>query len=298
MNKILPLLIILTILLFSHASKRNLLIANDNYKKNILTLATATSTENSGLLDYIHPFFEEETGIKIRVISLGTGAAIRTAIEGNADIILTHAKSREEQFIKEGYGVKRYDVMFNDFIIIGPKEDPAKLKKAKNINDALIKIADNNSIFVSRGDDSGTHIREQKLWQNTGIKLYTETSILKKSKHLSFIRPIGDWYYSIGQGMANTILFAYEKQGYTMVDRGTFLVYKNKVDLEILFEGDEKLFNLYGIVAVNPKKHSHTNIIAAKKYIKWITSKRIQKKISEFKINGKTLYKPFHWKNN
>ena len=183
MNKILPQLIILLLilLLFFLTSRRNLLIANDNNKKNILTLATATSTENSGLLDFIHPLFENETGIKIRVISLGTGAAIRTAMEGNADIILTHAKEREEQFIKNGYGIKRYDVMFNDFIIIGPKEDPANLKKAKNIDDALIKIADNNSIFVSRGDDSGTHIREQKLWQETGIKLITESSILKKN---------------------------------------------------------------------------------------------------------------------
>ncbi len=276
---------------------RCLIYAETTYshdKNNLLTLATATSIENSGLLDFINPLFEKETGIKIRVISLGTGAAIRIAMEGNADIILTHAKSREEQFIEIGYGVKRYDVMYNDFVILGPKDDPADIKNADSINDALIKISEYESLFISRGDDSGTHIREQKLWQETGLDLYTKTSILKRNEQFLYVRPIGNWYYSIGQGMANTILFAYEKQGYTMVDRGTFLVYKNKVDIEILFEGDEKLYNLYGIVAVNPKKYSHTNIKAAKKYINWITSEKIQKKISEFKVDGKTLYKPFH----
>ncbi len=283
------------LLLIIYLYSVNILPLNASNDKNILTLATATSTENSGLLDFIHPLFEKETGIKIRVISLGTGAAIRTAMEGNADIILTHAKSREEQFVKDGYGIKRYDVMYNDFIIIGSKEDSANLRNAKSINDALKKIALSNSIFISRGDDSGTHIREQKLWQDTGLKLYTETSILKKSKQLSYIRPIGDWYYSIGQGMANTILFAFEKQGYAMVDRGTFLVYKKKVDLEILFEHDENLYNLYGIVATSPIKHPHTNIEGANKYINWITSEKIQKKISEFKINGKTLYTPIYW---
>jgi len=268
---------------------------NSSENKNILTLATATSTENSGLLDFINPIFEKETGIKIRVISLGTGAAIRTAMEGNADIILTHAKAREEQFVKDRYGIKRYPVMYNDFVIIGSKEDPAKLKEATSINDALKRIENSKSIFISRGDDSGTHIREQNLWRDTGLELYTENSILMKNSQLSYIRPIGEWYYSIGQGMANTILFAFEKQGYAMVDRGTFLAYQKKVDLEILFEGDRKLFNLYGIVAVNPKKHSHVNIEAANKYIKWIKSEKIQKRISEFKINGKILYKPFHW---
>ena len=275
---------------------------NASDENKILTLATATSIENSGLLDFINPFFEKEMGYKIRVISLGTGAAIRTAMEGNADIILTHAKEREEQFILDGYGLKRYDVMYNDFVIIGPKEDPANIHKANDINDAFIKIANNKSIFVSRGDDSGTHIREQKLWSETKIELHTETSILKKSNsskrstQLSYIRPIGSWYYSIGQGMANTILFAFEKQGYSMVDRGTFLVYKDKVNLEILFQGDEKLYNLYGIVAVNPQKHPHTNIKAANKYIEWITSEKIQTKISQFKVKGDILYKQFYFR--
>ncbi len=288
MNKIFIVLISLVLIFGS------LTFVDANKKKTII-LATTTSTDNSGLLSYINPFFEKETGITVKIIALGTGAAVKTAEEGNADIILVHARKLEDKFVSDGYGVKRYSVMYNDFIIIGPKKDPATIKDEKDVAKALKLISDKKSIFVSRGDNSGTHIKEQFLWQESGISLINKkTKIMKKGKKRIFksYNPDGKWYMSIGQGMGSTINFANEKQGYTITDRGTFLAYKKRIELKILSEGDKRLFNPYGIIAVNPKKHPHTKIEYAEKYIKWITSKKIQTIIGNFKIEGKTLFFP------
>lgn len=261
----------------------------------ILTLATTTSTENTGLLDEINPVFEKKYRTKVKVIALGTGAAIKCAEEGNADVILVHAREREDKFVAEGYGLNRMDVMYNDFIIIGPASDPAKILDETNAIDALIKIHDTGSTFVSRGDDSGTHIKEQALWKETKLPLHTVSSeITQKGKNrtVSYMKPEGNWYFSIGQGMGNTINFAFEKQGYTLTDRGTYLAYKNKVDLVILNERDEQLHNPYGIIAVNPVKHPHVKFHLAMKYIVWITSPETQKLIKNFKIEGQSLFFP------
>ncbi len=264
-------------------------------KDNTLIMATTTSTENSGLLSYLNPTFEKETGIKVKVIALGTGAAIKTAMEGDADLILVHAKSKEDRFVKDGYGIERFSLMHNDFVLIGPKSDKAKISKTKTIIEALKRIAKTKSVFVSRGDDSGTHTKEQHLWKSTSLDLTKKTTTLTKKgkkREISFVKPIGEWYFSIGQGMGNTINFAYEKNGYTLTDRGTYLAYKDKIELTILSEGDNKLFNPYGIIAVNPKKHPHTNLEAANKYIKWIRSAKIQKMIGDFEIKGEQLFIP------
>jgi len=269
--------------------------ANISAEENILTMATTTSTENSGLLAYLNPYFEKETNSKVKVIALGTGAAIKCAMDGNADLILVHAKEREEQFVSDGFGLKRYPVMHNDFVLIGPKNDPAGIKGETDAVKALAKIAESGSVFVSRGDDSGTHIKEQYLWGLTGLNMQEiETEITKKGqkKTVKYKKPEGDFYFSIGQGMGNTINFAFEKQGYTLADRGTFIAYRSKIDLVVISENDEKLFNPYGIIAVDPKKYEHVNSDLAQKYIEWITSEETQKLIAEYKIDGEVLFYP------
>jgi tungstate transport system substrate-binding protein len=262
-------------------------------KETVITMATTTSTENSGLLDFIHPVFTKETGIKIKVIALGTGAAIQCAMDGNADLILVHDPKKEAQFVRDGFGIKRYSVMHNDFIIIGPAADPAKIKGEKDAAIAFKKIARSNAIFVSRGDHSGTHAMEQSIWQLTGLELKESRQILSgKSSGNTFKQPAGSWYLAIGQGMGNTIQLAYEKKGYTLTDRGTYLAYRKKVDMEILCQGDNRLHNPYGIIAVNPAKHPLVNHSAAEKYIRWILSPTAQKLIGNFAIDGETLFFP------
>jgi tungstate transport system substrate-binding protein len=268
---------------------------NSCSKSKVLTLATTTSTENSGLLKEINQKFEKETGIKIKVIALGTGAAIKTAQEGNADLILVHARSREDKFVAEGFGVNRKDVMYNDFVLIGPSSDPAGIKGMKNVVKAFKKIASSRVNFASRGDDSGTHIKEQLIWKASGLKMVDKTTnIVKKGKKrkVAFSRPKGDWYHSIGQGMGNTIVFAYEKNGYTLADRGTFLAYKEKVGVVILSEGDKRLFNPYGIIAVSPEKHKHVKHDLAMNYINWMVSPVGQKLIGGYKVDGDVLFHP------
>ncbi|MGD9159039.1 MAG: substrate-binding domain-containing protein, partial [Desulfobacteraceae bacterium] len=235
------------------------------------------------------------------LIAKGTGAAIRDGQDGNVDIIFVHAKSREEKFVEEGYGAYRLAVMHNDFIIIGPANDPASIKGISSAASALKKIADKKSFFISRGDDSGTHTKEQELWKLSGADLKKETrDIVKKGKKvtLSFMYPggLGDWYNSIGQGMGKTLTFAEEKQAYTMTDRGTFLKYKfgrqQGLDLVILVEGDPALFNPYGIIPVNPKKHPHVKFEQAEKLAKWLVSEKAQKIIAAYKIQGKQAFFP------
>lgn len=270
-------------------------ISCQDQAEKIITIATTTSTENSGLLAYLHPVFEKEKGIKVKVIALGTGAAIECAEQGNADLILVHAREKEDKFVTDGYGVNRKDVMHNDFVMLGPVGDPAGIRGMKDVSEALKKIARNKAVFVSRGDDSGTHIKEQDLWEETGIPVKEAEQELAKSgikKKITLVKPEGDWYFSIGQGMGNTINFTFEKQGYTLADRGTYLAYKDKVDLIVLVEGDKRLFNPYGIIAVNPEKHPSVNYKHAMTYINWITSPKIQTLIGDYKINGEVLFSP------
>ncbi len=239
-----------------------------------LKLATTTSTENSGLLGVLLPPFEEKFGIKVDVIAVGTGQAIKLGENGDVDMILVHARAAEDKFIEEGYGVNRRDVMFNDFIILGPSNDPAGIKEERNVTLALKKIADCKAYFVSRGDDSGTHKKEKILWQNAKIS------------------PEGEWYMEIGQGMGATLQVANERQAYVLCDRGTFLAYKDKIDIIILSEGDPLLFNPYGIMAVNPARCPHVKYIEAMQLIAWVTSGEGQKIIGEYKKEGEILFHP------
>jgi tungstate transport system substrate-binding protein len=267
----------------------------------VIKMSTTTSTQSSGLLDVLLPEFAKDTGIEIKVFAKGTGAAIRDGMDGNVDIIFVHAKSREEQFVADGYGAYRYAVMHNDFVILGPPKDPAGIKGMKNAAQALQKIAKAKGTFVSRGDDSGTHTKEQELWRLSGMPLVKKTTEIVKSgkkSNLSFEHPggLGQWYMSIGQGMGKTITFADEKQGYTLADRGTYLNYKygrkEGLGLEILCEGDPNLFNPYGILPVNPKKFPHVKFEQADKFAKWLVSEKVQAMIADYKIQGKQAFFP------
>lgn len=265
----------------------------------VLTLATTTSTENSGLLAHLHPDFEKKTGTTVKVIAKGTGASLQLAREGNADVILVHARAMEDEFVSQGYGINRRDVMYNDFVIIGPEGDPAGLKGRGDAAEALSAIHRAQREFVSRGDNSGTHVKEQELWREAKVELVeTETRIIKKGKPVSFrtLRPVGDWYLSIGQGMGKTIHYATEKRAYTLADRGTYYAYAlgddAKTDLVILCEGDKRLANPYGVIAVNPDKFPHLNHKAAAEYIRWLTSPETQKRIGEYRKAGKVLFHP------
>lgn len=239
-----------------------------------LKLATTTSTENSGLLGVLLPPFEEKFGIKVDVIAVGTGKALVLGENGDVDVVLVHARAAEDKFIEEGYGVNRRDVMFNDFIILGPSNDPAETKGESNVTLTLKNIADRKTYFVSRGDDSGTHKKEKSLWQNAKIS------------------PEGKWYMEIGQGMGAALQVANERQAYVLCDRGTFLAYKNKIDLIIISEGDALLFNPYGIMAVNPARHPQVKYMEAMQLIAWITSVEGQKIIGEYKKEGEILFHP------
>ncbi|MHC2995835.1 MAG: substrate-binding domain-containing protein [Candidatus Atribacteria bacterium] len=239
-----------------------------------LRLATTTSTDNSGLLEVLLLPFEVKFGVKVDVIVVGTGKALKLGENGDVDVVLVHARAVEDKFIQEGYGVNRRDVMYNDFIILGPSDDPAEVKGEKNAVLVLKKIAERKVYFISRGDDSGTHKKEKILWQRAGII------------------PHGKWYMEVGQGMGAALQIAYEKQAYILCDRGTFLAYKDKIDLIILFEGDPLLFNPYGIMAVNPAHYPQVKYIEAIQLIAWITSVEGQKIIKEYKKEGEVLFHP------
>ncbi|MCF8068276.1 MAG: substrate-binding domain-containing protein [Desulfobacterales bacterium] len=264
-------------------------------------MSTTTSTQASGLLDILLPELEKDTGIQVKVLAKGTGAAIRDGVDGNVDVIFVHAKAREEQFVADGYGTKRYAVMHNDFIIIGPKDDPAGIKGMTNAAAALKKIAESGSMFVSRGDDSGTHTKEQALWKESGLELASKTTTIIKTgteAEITFISPekMGGKYLSIGQGMGKVMIFADEKQIYTLADRGTYIKYKfgneTPVDLEIMCEGDPRLSNPYGVIPINPEKHPHVNIKLADQFAQWLVSERGQKVIGDYKLLGKQLFYP------
>ncbi len=267
----------------------------------VLKMSTTTSTQSSGLLDLLLPEFEKDAGIKVKVIAKGTGAAIRDGQDGNVDIIFVHAKGREETFVADGWGTKRYAVMHNDFVIIGPAVDPAGIKGMSDAGQALSKIAEARQGFISRGDDSGTHTKEQFLWKESGVSLVDKTqTIVKKGKKkdVSFAMPAdsADWYFSIGQGMGKTVTFADEKQLYTMSDRGTYIKYKYgktpAVELDVLCEGGTPLLNPYGIIPVNSAKHPHVQNDLAMEFVNWIISAKGQKMINDYRLEGEQLFYP------
>jgi tungstate transport system substrate-binding protein len=240
--------------------------------------ASTTSTQNSGLFDYILPIFEKKTGIKVDVVAVGTGAAIEIGKRGDADFVFVHAKEQELKAVEEGFFVNRHDVMYNDFIILGPTSDPAKIKGVKSATDAFKKIGESGTLFVSRGDKSGTHTKELSIWKKTGIE------------------PTGQkWYLEVGQGMEKTQRIANEKRAYTLTDRGTWLATrdKDKLDMMIVLEGDPTLFNQYGVMAVNPEKYKTVKYKEAMEFVNWIISKEGQDTIASFKDkNGNQLFTP------
>ncbi len=265
----------------------------------VLQVSTTTSTQASGLLDVLLPEFTKETGVEVKVIAKGTGAAIRDGMDGNVDLIFVHAKSREEEFVADGFGTKRYPVMHNDFVIVGPESDPAGVAGTSDAAEALEKIAASGATFVSRGDDSGTHAKEQALWKETGLELETRgQTIVKKGKEqtIEFVQPAYEGYLSIGQGMGKTLTFADEKGAYTLTDRGTYINYDVGRDaglaVEVLVEGDPLLFNPYGVIPVNPEKFPHVKHDLAKQFAEWITSERGQALIAGYRLRGKSLFHP------
>ena len=239
-----------------------------------IRLATTTSTENSGLLQAVLPLFEAEYGAKVRVISVGTGAALKLGENGDADVVLVHARALEDKFMAAGFGSVRKDVMYNDFIIVGPKRDPAGVRGSKDVTAAMKKISASGAKFVSRGDESGTHQMEKDYWKSAGVAAQ------------------GAWYVSAGQGMGQVLTMAGQFEGYTLTDRATYAAYKDKTGLETLVEGDPKMFNPYGIIAVNPQRHPTVNHQGAMALVNWITSPDGRKAIAAFKINGVQMFFP------
>ena len=246
-------------------------------QERFITVASTTSTEQSGLFGYLLPLFEAKTGIKVRVVALGTGQALDLARRGDADVAFVHAKAAEEKFLAEGHGVRRYPVMYNDLVLIGPKGDPAQIAGSKDVVDALKKIQSTQAPFVSRGDKSGTHMAELDLWKASGIDL-------DKAK--------GAWYRDTGQGMGPALNTAAAMNAHLLADRGTWLAFKNRGDLAILVEGDKRLFNQYGVMLVNPDKHPTVKKDLGQAFIDWLVSPEGQKAIAEYKIGGQQLFFP------
>lgn len=240
----------------------------------LIRLATTTSTDNSGLLGYLLPKFEADTGFRVHVIAVGTGKALRMGRDGDVDIMLIHAPGAEKIFINEGYDEQRYSVMYNDFVMVGPSNDSSSLGSSKDISEAMKKIADNDTLFVSRGDDSGTHKKEKSLWQTAGII------------------PAGKWYREAGQGMGKVLQIAGELDAYALTDRGTWIAYESNSPLKIAFEKDPALNNPYSIIALGTKRYPDTNHAGAMALVKWIVSPAAQQLIGDFRINGKTLFIP------
>jgi len=254
------------------------LLATTGYAEDkSIVVASTTSTEDSGLFKHILPLFKAKTGIDVKVVAQGTGQALDTGRRGDADVVFVHAKSAEERFLADGFGVKRYPVMYNDFVLIGPKSDPAGVSGGKDIVAALKAIKDKETPFISRGDRSGTHIAELNLWKAAGIDIEKEK---------------GPWYKSIGQGMGAALNTASASNAYVLSDRGTWLSFKNRGGLAISVEGDKRLFNQYGVILVNPAKHPHVKKELGQAFIDWLVSPEGQKAIADYKINGEQLFYP------
>ena len=236
-----------------------------------ITIASTTSTHDTGLLEYINKEFENKYNTKVRALSLGTGQAIKVAMDGNVEILLVHHKKSELEFMNNGYGTLRYDLMYNDFVLIGPKQDN---RNCSSIENKMIEIKESKLLFISRGDESGTHKKEKELWKLSNIKIP-----FKKK-----------WYLSVGQGMGSTLLIANQKKAYTLSDRSTWIAFNKKENLQIVCENLPPLFNQYGIILVSNKINNNLNIKEAKKYIEWITSKEAKKLINNYRVNGKQLF--------
>jgi tungstate transport system substrate-binding protein len=248
----------------------------DAQDKSII-VASTTSTQDSGLFGHILPLFKAKTGIDVKVVAQGTGQALDTGRRGDADVLFVHAKAQEEKLVADGFGVKRYPVMYNDFILIGPKSDPAGIKGMTDVAEALKAIKSRGEPFISRGDRSGTHIAELDLWKAAGIDIGKEK---------------GPWHKEIGQGMGAGLNTASAANAYVLADRGTWLSFKNRGDLDILVAGDKRLFNQYGVMLVNPEKHPHVKKELGQSFIDWLVSPEGQKAIADYKINGQELFFP------
>jgi len=242
-----------------------------------IVVASTTSTQDSGLFGHILPLFKAATGIEVRVVAQGTGQALDTGRRGDADVLFVHAKAQEEKFVADGFGVKRFPVMYNDFVLIGPKSDPAGIKGQSDIAAALHTIKAKASPFISRGDRSGTHIAELDLWKAAGIDI-------AKDK--------GPWYKEIGQGMGAALNTASASNAYVLADRGTWISFKNRGELDIVVQGDKRLFNQYGVMLVNPAKHPHVKKEPGQAFIDWLVSAAGQKAIADYKIEGQQLFFP------
>ena len=243
-----------------------------------IVVSSTTSTTDSGLFNHLLPLFKKKTGIEVKVVSQGTGQALDTGRRGDSDVVFVHARSLEEKFVAEGYGVKRYPVMYNDFVLIGPKSDPAGVKGTKDIVAALKTIKAKAAPFISRGDKSGTHTAELNLWKGAGVDIAGADK--------------GPWYKEIGQGMGAALNTASASNAYVLSDRGSWLNFKNRGELDIVVAGDQKMFNQYGVILVNPAKHKHVKQDLGQAFIDWLVSPEGQKAISDYKINGLPLFFP------
>jgi tungstate transport system substrate-binding protein len=242
-----------------------------------ITVQSTTSTENSGLFGYLLPLFTQKTGIDVHVVAVGTGQAIKNAQNGDGDVLLVHSRADEEKFVAEGFGVKRFDLMYNDFVVAGPAADPAKISGAKDAVASFKAIAEAKAPFVSRGDDSGTHKAELKLWTAAGVDVKAAS---------------GTWYREAGQGMGATLTMASTTAAYVLTDRATWSAFKNKGDLKVAVEGDKKLYNPYGVILVNPEKHANVKAADGQKFVDWLISAEGQTAIAGFKINGEQQFYP------
>jgi len=242
-----------------------------------IVVASTTSTQDSGLFGHILPLFKAKTGIDVKVVAQGTGQALDTGRRGDADVVFVHAKAPEEKFVADGFGVRRYPVMYNDFVLIGPKSDPAGIMGMTDIAQALKAIKSRGTPFISRGDRSGTHIAELDLWKAAGIDIGKEK---------------GPWYKEIGQGMGAALNTASAANAYVLADRGTWLSFKNRSDLDILVAGDKRLFNQYGVILVNPEKHPHVKKELGQAFIDWLVSPEGQRAIADYKVGGEQLFYP------
>lgn len=242
-----------------------------------IVVSSTTSTTDSGLFNHLLPLFKKKTGIEVKVVSQGTGQALDTGRRGDSDVVFVHARAQEEKFVADGYGVRRYPVMYNDFILIGPKSDPAGVKGSKDITAALKKIKEKGAPFISRGDKSGTHSAELRLW---------------KAADVDIVKDKGTWYKEIGQGMGAALNTASASNAYVLSDRGTWLNFKNRGDLDIVVEGDKRLFNQYGVILVNPEKHKNVKKAEGQAFIDWLISPEGQKAIADYKVNGQQLFFP------
>jgi tungstate transport system substrate-binding protein len=250
-------------------------VALPSHAQERLRMSTTTSTENSGLLSVLLPPFEKKNGCKVDVVAVGTGKALKLGEAGDVDVVFVHARSLEDKFVANGFGVNRRDVMYNDFVLLGPPDDPAGAGKADSAPDAFRAIEAKGDPFISRGDESGTHQKEKEIWASGGIV------------------PRGAWYVEAGQGMGEVITMATQKRGYTLSDRGTYIAFRKKTDLVVLRQGDRNLWNPYGIIAVNPKRHAHAKYDLAMKLVEFVTGPEGRSLIAGFKVDGEPLFFPY-----